>query len=102
MATDAGQLGLGPVAVGKRQRDVGNNNFLCLQVAKISPDYNMMTNVLVAPPKGETASGVTHFRARHLVVGLDELFFWSTGAIALPGRSTLNGYSGTSFFRNQQ
>ena len=40
------------------------------------PDWNGMTNVLVAPAEGQgqTASGVTHFRAAHLVIGLAELF----------------------------
>ena len=33
-----------------------------------------MTNVLVAPTWGPLASGIKHFRARHLVVGLAELF----------------------------
>ena len=37
-------------------------------------DYGRMTNVLVAPTWGPSASGIKHFRARHLVVGLAELF----------------------------
>ena len=39
-----------------------------------SADYGRMTNVLVAPTWGPSASGIKHFRARHLVVGLAELF----------------------------
>ena len=39
-----------------------------------SANYDMMTNMLLAPTLGPTASGVTHFRARRLVVGLAEHF----------------------------